>query len=330
MRIAVIGNGSIGKRHMRNLISLGYDDLISMDPSAEMTAQVHALHPQVGQYSTVEELFEQGKPDVAFICSPPQFHLPQLNLAIEHGCHSFVEKPFSLNPEGVAEALKNAEAKNLRVATGFNMRYVQPIRQLKQWLDDGLIGDLLSCRIGLSSYMPNWHPWEDYRECFMAFWQSGGGALFDYVHGIDMAQWFAGRITQLCSMQKTTSLEMETDDMAVLIGQTDKGVMLDLYFDFVDHLSRRRIELIGSKGTALWELDAQHTITLYQADSGERRVIESRFDWDSCYIQLVKDFMASLDMGKNIESDGWNGLDTQEVLMMAMQSNKQGKLVTRQ
>lgn len=329
MRIAILGNGSIGKRHTRNLIGLGYDDLICMDPSPEVREQIRELFPNAMQFDNAESVFSEGKPDVVFVCSPPQHHVPQLNMALDHGCHVFVEKPFSHNTDGVAEALKKADDKNLKVMTAFNMRHVAPLRTMKKWVDEGRIGRVLSCRIALSSYMPNWHPWEDYREGFMAFKKSGGGALFDYVHGIDIAQWYAGKIKSLSSIQKTTSLEMETDDMAVLIGTTENGTVLDLYFDFVDHLSRRRIEMIGTKGTVLWELTAQHTLTLFNSETGEKTVIESRFDWDSCYVELAKTFFEALEKDLPIECDGWNGLNTQEVLAMAIESNEQGKVVYR-
>lgn len=329
MRIAILGNGSIGKRHTRNLISLGFKDLICMDPSAEAREQVRELFPNAIQFDSAERVFSEGKPDVVFVCSPPQHHLPQLNMALDNGCHVFVEKPFSHDVNGIAEALKKADEKNLKVMTGFNMRHVGPLKQMKQWVDEGRIGRILSCRIAMSSYMPNWHPWEDYREGFMAFTKSGGGALFDYVHCIDMVQWYAGNIKTLSSVLKTAALEMETDDMAVLIGTTESGVVYDMYFDFLDHTNRRHIEMIGTKGTVIWDLNSQHSLSLYDSETGEKTVREGRFDWDSCYVDLIKTFFDALKNDLPLSSDGWNGLNTQEVLAMALESNAQGKMVSR-
>lgn len=329
MKIAVLGNGSIGKRHMRNLKNLGYNDIICMDPAPHVKKQVNELFPETVQHDTLEDVFLKGRPSIAFICSPPQHHLIQLEMALDHGCHVFVEKPFSLNTEGVESTLRKADRQGLKVMTGFNMRYVESILKMKQWVDTGRIGQVLTCRMSMSSFMPKWHPWEDYRECFMAFRESGGGAIFDYVHGIDMAQWLVGDIKQVFSMQRTTSLEMETDDVAMLIGVTEKGVLLNFYFDFIDHLNQRRIELIGTKGTVSWELSTQHTVSLYEAKSNERTVIQTKFDWDSCYIEEIKDFFRCIKENSPIVTDGWNGLSTQEVLGMAVESNKTGAMVTR-
>jgi len=330
MKIAVLGTGSIGKRHMRNLLTLGYTDISCMDPSEKVNEDVSKLLPSVTQYDSLESILKRARPDVVFICSPPQYHLEQLDSSIDHGCHVFVEKPFSLNTQGAAEVLKKADNNNLKVMTGFNMRYVKPIRILKNWVTQGQLGRVLSIRVDLSSYMPDWHPWEDYRECFMAFKASGGGALYDYVHGIDIAQWVVGsKIKTLSSVSRTTSLEMETDDISILIGTTDNGIVFDLYFDLVDKLNRRRIEVVGTNGTAKWELSNQHALMLYDAEEKKSTVVEDRFDWDQCYLDEIQDFFVAIQEDKVVESDGWNGLDTQEVIGMAVASNESGRQVSR-
>ena len=274
-------------------------------------------------------LFSEGRPDVVFICSPPDQHLQQLEQAIEGNCHVFLEKPFSAGDLSADHLLVNADAKQLKVMSGFNMRFVDPIRRLKMWLDEGKIGKLLSCRISVCSYMPNWHPWEDYRDGFMAFHSSGGGALFDCVHGIDMAQWFAGPISSLTAFQRTLSLEMETDDITCLIAETEDKVVVDLHFDFLDRSNRRRIELIGTDGTAIWTLEHEHRLVLHPGDSGNGLHFTSRFDWDSCYIAEIKHFFDCIESDLPVSTDGWNGLDTQKLLAMAKESNSRSATVRR-
>jgi len=322
MDIGVLGTGSIGKRHMRNIQTGQYGDIACFDPSPKTLEEVNQLFPQVKSFDNEEELFSTINPQVLFICSPPQHHIPQLRKAIENDCHVFIEKPFCLHIDDAKEILELADSKRLKVMTGFNMRYVSQLITLKEWLKDGKIGQLLTCKVNISSYMPNWHPWEDYRQGFMAFNRSGGGALFDCVHGIDMAQWFAGKIMKLSAIQNTLSLEMETDDAVAIIGETETGAAINLYFDFLDRSNRRIIELIGTEGTAIWDLQTEHSLRLYHSQQHQNTFSTDKFDWDSCYQLEIAEFFGAIANDELIESDGWNGLDTQYVLEMAMTSNK--------
>ena len=57
--------------------------------------------------------------------------------------------------------------------------------------------------------------------------------------------------------------------------------------------------------------------------------MEDRFDWDQCYLDEIQDFFMAIQEDKVVESDGWNGLDTQEVIGMAVASNESGRRVSR-
>lgn len=327
MRILVLGAGSIGRRHIGNLVTIGQKDLVIADPNPKTLAMVKGTFDFVETTTDPAKAFESGKFDAVFICSPPQIHLPQLAKAVERGVHAFVEKPFTLSCAGADAVLKEADAKKLCVMTAFNMRYLELIQTMRKWLDEGRIGKVLGCRVGLSSYMPTWHPEEDYRQSFMAFWKTGGGALFDCVHGIDLAQWLAGEITSVACMTKTTNLEMETDDVAVLSCTTKNGLS-SLYFDFVDRRPRKSLDLIGSEGTMIWEYDTEERLRLYREAKEHSRIVVKE-NYAQCYIDEVKDFFACIKSGKKPMSDGWNGLSTQRVLDMAMESGRGGMVVKR-
>lgn len=329
MRILVLGAGSIGRRHIANLRQVGMTDLVIADPSRAALDKARAVYGDATFTDEPDKAFGSGPFRAAFICSPPQHHLSQLDAALDHGAHVFVEKPFTLNSDGAEALLHKADAKGLKVMTAFNMRYLELIRTMKKWLDEGRIGRVLGCRICLSSYMPNWHPDEDYREGFMAFWRSGGGALFDYVHGIDLAQWLAGELESVACLQRTTLLDMETDDVSALSCITRSGAVCSFYFDFVDRMPRKSLELIGSEGTMIWEYDKSERLALFKSSAGEQVRLVTKENYAQCYIEEIKDFFDCIESGRTPVSDGWNGLSTQRVLDMALESNRTGRIVKR-
>jgi predicted dehydrogenase len=329
VKILVLGAGSIGRRHIANLRQIGMTDLVIADPSQVALDKARAIAGEASFTEDPGSAFNRGSFGAVFICSPPQLHLSQLDAALDHGAHVFVEKPFSLKSDGAEAVLRKADASQLKVMTAFNMRYLDLIRTMKKWLDEGRIGRVLGCRIGLSSFMPNWHPDEDYRQGFMAFWHSGGGALFDYSHGIDLAQWFAGEIESVACLQRTTLLEMETDDVSAVTCVTRGGAVCSFYFDFVDRMPRKSLELIGSEGTMIWEYDKSERLSLFKSAAGEQTRIVTKENYAQCYVEEIKDFFDCVKSGRALLSDGWNGLSTQAVLDMAIESNRSGRIMRR-
>src|SRR5687767_5261293 len=92
-RIALLGCGSIGTRHLRNLRGLGHPDVIAFDPAPAAREVVAAEHG-VACCATLDDVWAT-QPAVAIVTSPTALHLDHALAAIGHGCHLFVEKPLA-------------------------------------------------------------------------------------------------------------------------------------------------------------------------------------------------------------------------------------------
>src|SRR5882724_12173958 len=99
MKIAILGCGSIGRRHLRNLQALGQTNLVAFDPVPQAREQV-AAEMGINVYATTAELWQQN-PDVALITAPSNLHIPLALEAVRSGCHIFVEKPLSHSLEQI-------------------------------------------------------------------------------------------------------------------------------------------------------------------------------------------------------------------------------------
>ncbi len=326
MDILVVGTGSIGRRHIGNLISIGQRDITAVDKDPKSLDEVKKYYNDIRTINT-KEVVSFKDYDAVFICTHPDSHLALLKKAIDGGCHCFMEKPFALTAEGIEPLLKKAKGKNLKIMTGFNMRYLPLILELKKKLAEDVVGKILSCRISLSSYMPNWHPEEDYRKSFMAFNATGGGALFDYVHGLDLAQWLAGSIEKLFCIKRTSLLQMETDDMAILVGQTRTDAVVVFYFDFVDRVHRKTIDIVGTKGTIIWHYAEEESVRYYTVDTNKWTEICRKPDYNSCYVLEIEDFFNAIRNNGKVESDGYNGLSIMRLLDVAREGNLSGKAI---
>src|SRR5262245_6245926 len=103
-RLLIAGCGSIGKRHMKNLCTLGEFDMIAFDPEPARRAEVKAMFG----IETVDSLScaLKRKPEMCVIAAPTALHMPIAIQAARKGCHLFIEKPLSHSPEQIASLLE--------------------------------------------------------------------------------------------------------------------------------------------------------------------------------------------------------------------------------
>ena len=112
MKHLIIGAGSIGRRHLRNLISMGEREIVVADKKEDSLRMVRDAYPMAKTLAVSEDI-NYSEYDVVYICTHPDTHLHFLDHALENGCHCFVEKPFSLTAEGVAPLVEKGRKRGL-------------------------------------------------------------------------------------------------------------------------------------------------------------------------------------------------------------------------
>jgi len=156
MRFLVIGCGSIGKRHIGNLKTLGAGDIIAHDVSPECC---HKIEDEFGikTYTEFDKALAQ-KADAALICTPTSLHLTAALAAAENGCHLFIEKPLSHTMDSVDELIAAVKGRKLVSLVGCNMRFHSGVALIKGLLVKKSIGKVICARIQAGQYLPDWHP----------------------------------------------------------------------------------------------------------------------------------------------------------------------------
>jgi len=134
MKIIIIGYGSTGQRHYRNLVAMGFNDISVYDPDLSKLTDV----------KKVEKLSEDSFNgfDAAFICSPTNLHIKAAIMAAKAGCHLFIEKPLSHSLKNVEELEKISVEKKLITMIGCNMRFHPALAFTKKFGQAGSGPDL--------------------------------------------------------------------------------------------------------------------------------------------------------------------------------------------
>jgi len=186
VKFLIGGLGSVGRRHLRNLIKLGERDILlyrthrSTLPEAEL-----AGFPVETDLRTAL----QHKPDAVIVSNPTALHMDVAIPAARAGCHLFLEKPVSHSLDGLDE-LDNALCEGGgRLLVGFQFRFHPGLQRLSRLLAEGVIGRPLSARACWGEYLPGWHPWEDYRQSYSARPELGGGVILTLCHPFDYLRW---------------------------------------------------------------------------------------------------------------------------------------------
>jgi predicted dehydrogenase len=292
----VVGAGSIGRRHARNLRGLGCAHVAICDPDAERR-HAAAEDASAGLHADVETALAAVAPDVVIVCTPPSSHVAVARAAVAAGAHVLIEKPLSDSMERVDALAAEASAARRVVQVGYNLRFHPGIRQLKAIVEDGDIGGVLLASAEFGQYLPDWRPWQDYRQSYTARHSLGGGIILDGSHEIDYVLWLLGAPTELaCMAGRVSALEMDVEDAATILLRMAGGAQASVSLDCVRRTYTRRCTLIGEAGTASWDYTANEVVVHCAGDVLPTR-IAYEFAPNDMYVAELEAFLVAVTQG---------------------------------
>ena len=141
--------------------------------------------------------------------------------------------------------------------------------------------------------MPEWRPGSDYRENYAARVETGGGCILDYIHEIDLARWYLGEVRSVfCSAGHLSSLEIETEDVAVLVCRHAGGAMSEIHLDYVQRTYERGCQIVGELGSIFWDFN-EKTVRWYNGADKKWTTYAQAETWDvnQMYVDEMKHFL---------------------------------------
>ncbi len=287
----VIGAGSIGERHIRNLLALGYTNI---HVYRQRNLPLRTLDSQqVRIFQDFAEI-EVIQPVAAFVTSPTSLHLQQTLACVEKGIHTLVEKPLSHTQEGLNVLKKAAVAQNVYVHIGYMLRFHPLMQKIKEAVENQHYGRLLSFTTHWGEYLPDWHPWEDYRTSYAAQAELGGGAALTLSHDLDLANWLSGAAIKKYYVLKNyaSSLEVNTDAGADFLIEYENGVTGHVHLNYFEQPAQRYLKYVFENGSADFDYYA-NTLTFR---TKEHTLIETAegFDRNQLFIDQTRFFLAKL------------------------------------
>lgn len=326
MKFVVVGCGSIGRRHIQNLVFLGVDEIVACDTDTDRLTYVQ-------NEPSVKSCYNQFQDDVVcdsdgvLICTPPSSHVEIARRSIEKGVHVFIEKPISHTLEGIDELLEEGDRGHLTICIGYNFRFHPGVRKVKQIIDEGRIGKVLSVRAEFGQSLAEWRPWQDYRKSYTAMEALGGGIILDGSHEIDYLRYLVGEIKQVsCFAGRVSKLEVETEDVAEIILRFENDVLGSIHIDFFRPGYKRTCEVVGETGVVSWDY-SDGSVKIYSVQSGKWEVINLEANDDKMYLNEMRHFINCVKGSETALVDGLQGKKSLEAALAVKESSKSGKIV---
>lgn len=252
MKFLIAGLGSIGRRHMRNLMALGEKDIVlyrtgkATLPEDELSA--------FPQENNLQDALKKHKPDAVIVSNPTALHLDIAIPAAEAGCAILLEKPISHSMDRLDVLQAAVHKSGSKVLVGFQFRFHPGMVRAKQLISDGEIGRIISAHVHFGEYLPAWHPWEDYRKGYAARADMGGGVVLTQCHSLDYLPWLVGKVRSVYGLvAKLSDLDVDTDDTAKIALRFENGALGSLHLDYNQQPPEHYFEIIGTKGTLKWD-----------------------------------------------------------------------------
>ena len=196
VRIAVIGTGAFGQRHIVYLKREPLAEISAVaDPSA--AAADYARAEGLRHFVDYRDMLDKVKPEGAIIASPNAMHVPMGLACAERKVHMLVEKPLADTVDAARELSTAAERAGVALLVGHHRRYNPVIEKARELVQSGALGKLTAVAALWLIRKP-----DDYFEVAWRREQGGGPILINLIHDIDDLRYICGEIE---SVQATTS-----------------------------------------------------------------------------------------------------------------------------
>lgn len=338
MKILIAGYGSIGRRHLRNLASLGITEFIVY----------HTRHSTLPEDELKGILVETDlnraldhRPDAVIIANPTALHLDIAIPAAEAGCHLFIEKPVSHNLERIS-ILKNILLRTQKQSLiGFQYRFHPGLQTIKRLVSNGSIGRPLEAHAHWGEYLPDWHPWEDYRLSYSARSDLGGGVALTLCHPLDYMRWIIGEVENTWAFTgKISDLEIQVEDTAEIsmLYRVDAGINAaynsgiaigSVHLNYHQQPTQHKMSISGTQGTLHWD-NSDGIVHLYNQSGKLSEVfpLQPGFERNTMFIAEMQHFLDVIQGSAQPVCSLEDGERIQRIIAAVYSSSQSGKRIS--
>jgi predicted dehydrogenase len=253
----------MGRRRVRNLTHLGDVEVAAFEPSDERREQAGA-DAGIQTFAAFDAALEWA-PDALVISTPPDRHAEYALAAAKRGLHFFTEA--SVVTDGMEAVIEAVRGTGLVAAPSCTMRFHPAVGVIGRRIGEGAIGRPLALTHHVGQYLPDWHPWEDYRTFYVSRRETGAAREI-VPFELNWLTYLFGPVTHgNCLKAKVSSLEVDIDDIYSTLLRFASGLQASMVIEVISRPAIRQARILGEEGTLLWDWPNAKVLE-YRASSG--------------------------------------------------------------
>lgn len=299
--ILFIGLGGAGQRHLRILRKLLPENKFfafrkrNSSPLLKTNFKVDYSSSIEEKYK-VESFYDEDKlkiliPKITIISSPTIFHTQHALLAKKLGSNVFVEKPGIASKSDIDLLEKKFKRSELFLKVGFQRAYHPMLERVFKEIKKDSINEKYKCRIRISSFVPDWHPYEDFRNLYACQKNLGGGVILTESHEIDIVNKIFGKPLEIeKKLYINEEYKLNISDTAKI---KVKYKRCDMFADisFLRKPQERIIFIQNETGDIQYNLDINNNKLLIKKNNKET-ILDYEINNDFLFEQQAKDLIS--------------------------------------
>ena len=340
IKVGIIGCGGIAQMaHMPGYQAADGCEIAALcDPNAETARQAAEKFGVPNIYSDYRTMLKKEKLDAVSVCTPNFLHCKPTVDALKSGCHVLCEKPLAMNAREAKRMVDTARACKKQIQVGHHMRFACSNAALKQFVDDGALGNIYYARVQAlrRAGIPSWG-------VFGRKDLQGGGPLIDIgVHILDLTMHLMNFPKPVAVCGQTYQVHgrnperfnqwgpwdtktFTVEDFAVAFVRFENGLTMTIESSFMADIEEDvfKTTLVGDRG-GLCTSPAK----VFRQESG--RLVDvalTRLPENKPYIEEVKSFVDSIRNGREVAIPGWQGHRVMQILDGIYRSGELGREV---
>jgi len=321
----------MGKRRVRNLLKLRYNDIIGFDPRLDRRKESMSKY-KISTVSTIEAGLEQ-KPNVMVISTPPDLHYLYAQMAIKENIHFFTE--VNLSSSDVKKIIQKMKYKSIVAVPSCTTLYNPIIKELRKIIAKKSIGIIFTVYHHFGHYLPNWHPWEDYRKFYVSKKETGAAREVVPFELVWMTSLFSEIKSVYGQINKISKLSSNIDDIYEILIEFKNGIQCILVIDVLSTPAFSETKIIGEKGVILCD----HNTGIIKLHNGAKwkfkklrmgtvvKGYKGNTGAETIYEEEIKTFLDTVTKKKKYPHSFKDELKLLKVLDAVELSNKKGKKI---
>lgn len=286
----------MGKRRIRNLKQLEQDDIIGFDTKDDRCKEAYEKY-KIKTFTNILDALNE-KPDAMIISTPPDLHMKYAKIALQNKINFFTEA--SVVQDGMEEVIKGLSKMNIVGLPSCTMRYHPIVTHLINILKMNKIGKPLAFLYHSGQYLPDWHPWEDYRKFYVSKRETGACREIVPFEIVWLVSVF-GKIKSVCAIKsKVSRLEADIDDIYNVLLEFEGGIQGNLTVDVITRFPYRQLKILGEEGIIFADW-SERTIAFFTKEMGWQNekiddgIIEKNYiHGDAPYVEEMLIFIKSI------------------------------------